>query len=206
MKRPRENIPVGADVMGIDAAEDSKTSRPLSSASYLRKNKARSIASPSSKHPNKRPRTEQYLREVKKLDVQGKVVHFFQQRLQSLRKKSDDSHSSSDAMTQILQQILHKKWELQQQQFQEFRQGMVENAQRRIHLKNGIQSMQRYLQDPSGPNCSPSTICPLEKLQQGEETTSALFDLIADYAGFPSEGETEDCQCLMAVAGKMNQA
>jgi hypothetical protein len=32
-----------------------------------------------------------------------------------------------------------------------------------------------------------------------------VFDLIADYAGFPLEGEAEDCHRLMYVACKMNQ-
>jgi hypothetical protein len=106
----------------------------------------------------------------------------------------------SDTTTDTLQQNLHKNWEFQQRQFQVNRQEMIETAQRRIHLKNGVQSIQRCLQCRSVRKSAPSAFCPLENLQLGEETTCSLFDMIADYAGFPSEGETKDCQLLIFVA------
>jgi hypothetical protein len=205
MKRLRQSNVVGVSVLGIDVAEDSETSSsPFSSARYEWKNSASSAISPTSNRSNKRPRTEEYLRAIKKLDTQRQSIQFFQQQLESIRKDGSASTSLSD----ILLQNLQVKWECQQHQFQAFHQGMVDIAQRRIQLKNGIESMYRHLQQLRGPNskCNHSTNCPLERLQQGEETTSALFGLITDYAGFPSEGEIDDCQRLMTVVLKMNQA
>jgi hypothetical protein len=193
MKRSRESSSVDFTVEG-SYPESKSCETSSSSASYERKEVTIDLSN--SCNANKRPRTERYLQKYKKLAKQRETVDFFQHRLEILRRRRDLAYTPSGTRSPLLvQQNLDKKWQSQTQRFQSLRQKMIDSAQKRIHLKNGIQCMQQRLeQRGNGGGCA------LDKLQQGEETASALMDLIAGFAGIPSEDEVSDCQGLITMA------
>lgn len=138
----------------------------------------------------KRPRTERYLLEVKRLETRGETVNFFQRQLKAMGSRGSTSLSASS----ILQSNLAKNWKRQQERFHSFHQELLDDAQSVIDMKNGVESMQRYVMEPDSSSTS------LQSLNRGHETTAAFFHKIASFAGKPSNAELSDCEQLIAIA------
>lgn len=207
MKRPRSDSISSEDTIGLDDnSADDETSSPSITANLVVKriksssSDLQTASTAISRH--KRPRTERYITECKNLAKQREAVDFFQQRLALIQQKTNERFSGGGAMVGtrplLVARNLQQSWLSQTQEFLEFRQQMMESAQRRIHLKQCIEAMQRQLLQQQSEQ--KNQIVPFQQLQQGQETTAALMELIADFAGIPSDGETMDCWDLLDVA------
>mmetsp|Transcript_8773 Transcript_8773/g.15963 ORF Transcript_8773/g.15963 Transcript_8773/m.15963 type:complete len:187 (-) Transcript_8773:741-1301(-) len=145
----------------------------------------------------KRPRTERYLQELGKFEKTLTTLEFFQKGLASLGKEQNDGAASPAALHQcLLQQNLSKSRGLEEQKFHFLRQQLVDSAQETLDVSNSIRTMREQALSGS----TPTSCCPLNLLNRGEESTVAFFNIIAEYAGNPSECEIEDCEQLIAVA------
>ena len=108
----------------------------------------------------KRPRTERYDLEVKRLGKQQETLDFFQKQLQAVA--AAESHTAPSRAT-LLQTNLSKNLQRQQERFHSFRQEMLDSAQSMMDVKNGVESMQRYV-----ANGSSSAATSLPSLNQGQ--------------------------------------
>ncbi|KAG7368080.1 hypothetical protein IV203_030823 [Nitzschia inconspicua] len=214
MKRTIEASAVGISATTETARGANEWTETTSSANYKEgKNSFSSTTTTTDSHngtssSNKRPRTERYLHEDRRLEKQQETVDFFQQRLrviQRRRKIVAGSSTSSSPPLQGLQRNLDRCWQSQTQQFHQFRQQMIKSAQKRIHMKEGIECLQQCVMQQQ-QQLHGQDDCPVKKLQQGLETTTAVLDLIASFAGNPSDGELSDCLNLLAVAATREQS
>jgi hypothetical protein len=144
-----------------------------------------------SKHQHKKSRTERYLLEVQRLEKQRGTLKYFRNALMAVGGTCNSAFPSAST----LQHSLAKNWERRQECFQSFRQEMLDSAQSVVDLKNGLDSMQQCAMEHTSTKTNP-----LESLNQGHETTIAIFDRIATFAGKPNDTEVVDCEQLIALA------
>ncbi|KAG7347445.1 hypothetical protein IV203_016150 [Nitzschia inconspicua] len=216
MKRPIADSAVGSSATIDTAGRADFLTETTSSANYEERKNSFSSSSTTTtttdshsgtSSSNKRPRTERYLHEDRRLEKQQETVDFFQQRLQVIQRRRKTVAGSSTSFSpplQGLQRNLDRCWQSQTQQFHQFRQQMIKSAQKRIHMKEGIECLQQCVMQQQQLHGRDD--CPVKKLQQGLETTTAVLDLIASFAGNPSDGELSDCLNLLAVAATREQS
>ena len=91
---------------------------------------------------------------------------------------------------------------IQQTKYQSSLQQCVDNAQERLDVYNSLQCMRTAaaITTTSTSDSTSTSSCPLVMLHQGMETTDALFDRIAQFAGIPSNDEIMDCEQLITIA------
>ena len=191
-----------------DKESNNNAQQHSSTVDERRKKDSDSDDETSSNHciPN-RPRTEQYIENLQKYQKIQETIQFFQKSLQSLSDDDGDESTTSSSQQQqqqqLIQQNLSKQLSIQQTKYQSSLQQCVDNAQERLDVYNSLQCMRTAAAistTTSNSNSKSTSSCPLVMLHQGMETTDALFDRIAQFAGIPSNDEIMDCEQLITIA------
>jgi hypothetical protein len=133
-----------------------------------------------------RPRTERYIENLQKYQKVQETIRFFQESLKSLGEKSSSQ--------QLIQHNLSEQLSIQQTKYQSSLLQCVDDAQERLDIYNSLQCVRTAATNKN------TSCCSLVMLHQGIETTNALFDRIAQFAGIPSNDEIIDCEQLITIA------
>jgi hypothetical protein len=206
MKRSRETLEESVDETCLPAKriqhDESSTSTDISSSTIYISNRSdkeskiqhtgdesmKKTQYDTSIHCSRnRPRTERYIVNLQKYQKVQETIRFFQESLKSLGEKSSSQ--------QLIQHNLSKQLSIQQTKYQSSLLQCVDDAQERLDVYNSLQCVRTAAATNKNTSC-----CRLVMLHQGIETTNALFDRIAQFAGIPSNDEIIDCEQLITIA------
>jgi hypothetical protein len=147
----------------------------------------------------RRPRTKAFLERVAQYESVERSCAFIHREVEILCSTNPLTSSTTHFEdVQIVGKSIHKHMKAYDQKFRSYRRGLKKEAESNIRLYESFAFVSQAVENP--PHSSQTDdvhlkeqpCCPLVKLNQGPETTASIIQMIASFAGIPSDADLED--------------